>query len=81
MQNDLLTRQIIDQAESLGFSLVGVAPAVAPPGMERYDEWLAKGYAGEMAYLVDRREAYEHPDRLLDGARSVVMLALDYKTV
>jgi epoxyqueuosine reductase len=43
-------------------------------------EWLAAGYAGEMHYLPDRAEAYAHPRFVLDGARSVVMLAFDYRT-
>ena len=33
-----------------------------------------------MHYLADRREAYEHPRHVLDGVRSVVMLAMDYRT-
>lgn len=59
---------------------MGVAPAVAPPGLGRFDEWLAAGYAGQMSYLPDRRDAYEHPNRLLDDARSVIVLTLDYRT-
>jgi epoxyqueuosine reductase len=44
------------------------------------DEWLAAGYAGQMHYLADRRDAYAHPNSVLDGVRSIVMLAMNYRT-
>ena len=33
-----------------------------------------------MSYLADRRNAYEHPRHVLDGARSVLVMAVDYAT-
>lgn len=75
-----LTTRLKVLATELGFAMSGVAPAVTPPGVEHFDEWLAAGYAGQMGYLADRREAYDHPRHVLDGARSVLMLALDYST-
>lgn len=75
-----LTTEIKRQASVLGFSLCGVSPAVTPTGAARMDEWLASGYAGQMHYLADRREAYRDPNRVLDGVRSVVMLAMNYRT-
>jgi epoxyqueuosine reductase len=75
-----LTRKIKRNAHELGFSLCGVCPAVTPPGAARLDDWLAAGYAGQMHYLGERREAYRDPNRVLDGARSMVMLAMDYRT-
>lgn len=75
-----LTRWLELQAQSLGFSSVGVAPAVSPPGAARLDEWLEAGYAGGMKYLADRRDAYDDPSRVLDGVKSVVMMTLDYRT-
>lgn len=75
-----LTAKLKQQAAQLGFSLAGVAPAVTPTGAARLDDWLAAGYAGHMRYLADRREAYRHPRHVLDGVRSLFMLALDYRT-
>lgn len=75
-----LTGELRQRAADLGFSLCGSCPAVSPPGLARFDEWLAAGYAGQMDYLPDRREAYDHPLHVLDGARSVVMLAMNYRT-
>ena len=69
---------IKSQAAELGFSLCGVAPAAPPDHLDRFDEWLARDYAGEMNYLHARRDARADPNSLLPGVRSVVMLAADY---
>src|SRR4051812_48972666 len=81
MERAEITQELKRRASELGFSLCGVCPAVAPAGAARLDEWLAAGYAGQMHYLADRREAYGDPNRVLDGVRSVVMLAMNYRTV
>lgn len=75
-----LTTQLKAEAARLGFSLAGITPAVAPPGLGRFQQWLASGYAGTMRYLEDRRAAYEHPRHVLEGVRSVLMLAMPYRT-
>jgi epoxyqueuosine reductase len=75
-----LTAALKAEAERLGFSLAGACPAVTPEGIHQFHDWLAAGYAGEMHYLSDRRAAYEHPRSVLDGARSLLLLALNYRT-
>lgn len=75
-----LTAALKSHAQALGFGLVGVAPAVDARGAARLGEWLDRGYAGEMRYLHERREAYAHPRHVLEGVRSVVMLGLHYRT-
>jgi epoxyqueuosine reductase len=76
-----LTSDFKREASRLGFPLAGVAPAVTPgDAVERLKQWLAAGYAGEMDYIGDRLAAYADPNRVLDGARSVVMLASPYRT-
>jgi epoxyqueuosine reductase len=80
MDVQTITDELKQRAAELGFSLCGVTPAVAPPGVARFDAWLAAGYAGQMHYLADRRDAYSHPKHVLDGARCVVMLAMGYRT-
>jgi len=67
-------------ARSIGFDLVGIASATAPPGFSRLQEWLARGFAGEMHYLPRRAAAYAHPRHVLEGANSVVMVAVNYRT-
>ena len=52
------------RATSLGFEPVGFAPASLPSQSPRLEEWLARGYHGEMAWMG------RDPDRRTDGARS-----------
>lgn len=66
------------EANRLGFSLFGVAAATPADGFDRYAAWLDRGYHGEMTYLEDHREARRNPAAILDGVRTIVMLAFDY---
>jgi epoxyqueuosine reductase len=66
------------EARRLGFDQVGIAPAVVPPGYPRMLEWLDSGFAASMDYMHRHAEAKSHPDRLFEGARSVVMVSLVY---
>jgi epoxyqueuosine reductase len=78
----LKTRWICDQARTVGFDLCGVVP-VPDPGtsfdeLQYLPEWLNRGHAGEMNYLHDPRRA--DPARAMDGARSLVVVALNYNS-
>ena len=73
-----LTRRLKHEAIQAGFDLVGIAPAVTPPGYGRYLDWLERGHAAGMAYLGRHAGAKEHPRHVLDGARSVVVVGLIY---
>jgi epoxyqueuosine reductase len=76
-----LTAALKAEARRLGFDLVGAAPAVEPPGWERYRDWVAAGRAGEMGYLADRVDQRRHPRSILAEVRGVLMLAANYHTV
>ena len=80
MDLSTLTGALKHEARRLGFALTGVCPAVTPQGLHHFHAWLEAGYAGEMSYLVDRRDAYENPRHVLDGVRSLLMLAVPYRT-
>lgn len=75
-----LSAAVKSKSRDVGFELCGIAPAVRPPGTERLEEWLSRGYAGQMAYIEERSRAYAHPQHVLDGVRSVVVLGLAYRT-
>jgi epoxyqueuosine reductase len=68
------------EAKRLGFDLCGVCPAIPPPRIDRFRAWLASGYAGQMQYFSGRAKAYANPNQVLDGVRSIVMLAMNYRT-
>jgi epoxyqueuosine reductase len=73
-----LKRDLQAEAERLGFSLFGVAPATDADGFSRYEDWLRDGHHGEMAYLERNREPRRHPKAILPEVRNVVMLGLEY---
>lgn len=83
-ENDIeraeLTQAVKSAARRLGFELVGIAPAISPAGFPKLQEWLQAGFAGEMQYLARREAAYEHPRHVSAAVRSVVMLAINYRT-
>ncbi|MCR9292579.1 MAG: tRNA epoxyqueuosine(34) reductase QueG [bacterium] len=75
-----LTEELKERAKELGFVLAGVAPAAAPGRLQLLYDWLDSNQHGQMSYLETRREAYSHPDSVLNGCRSVLMLALPYSS-
>lgn len=76
-----ISTRLKSRAQSLGFQLTGITPAISPLGYHRFIEWLELEYAGEMHYLPDRSDAYAHPDSVLPGVKSIVMLGMNYHTV
>ena len=81
MNPESLTDALKREALRLGFDLVGATAAVCPSGIGPFREWLDRGYAGEMRYLSDRANAYADPNQVLDGVQSILMLAVNYRTV
>jgi epoxyqueuosine reductase len=75
-----LTTDLKTLAAELGFAAAGVTPAVAAPGVAQLHEWLARGYAGEMDYFAQRLAAYSDLNLVLEGARSLLVLAMPYRT-
>jgi epoxyqueuosine reductase len=76
----LTSSDIKFQARSLGFDLCGVARAEHYPELDYLPDWLASGYAGEMAWIgrnADRRADVRH---VLPGARTVIATGTLYNT-
>lgn len=65
-------------ARDEGFELFGIAPAVSSVGFAQLVEWIAAGYAGGMDYFANRQDAYQHPEGVLTGAKSVVVMTYPY---
>lgn len=72
------TARTIELSRSLGFDLCGVAPANDFPELAHLPDWLERGHAGEMRYLHDERR--RSPSLAVNGARSVIVCALNYNT-
>lgn len=69
---------IRQEAARLGFCAVGFAPAGPSRTFDRFREWLARGYAGDMLYLSRHTEMRSHPDQLLPGVKSLIVVAARY---
>ena len=67
-------------AASLGFDLCGIASAERFPELSFLDEWLARGYAGNMAWIGRTAEKRMDIQQVLPGARSVIALGTIYNT-
>lgn len=80
MDRHELSQAVKAAAQNVGFDLAGIAPAVTPPGFPRLQQWLQAGFAGQMSYLPRREAAYQHPRHVSASVRSIVMLAVNYKT-
>jgi epoxyqueuosine reductase len=76
-----LERQIKDRALQVGFDAVGItdASALDPGNIERLQTWLASGCAGQMHYMHRHFDKRICPAALLEGAASVIVVALAYK--
>jgi epoxyqueuosine reductase len=68
-------------ARECGFELAGVAAAEPAADFAKYQQWVERGYAGEMGYLTDRRaEVRGDPRNLLPSARSIICVGKLYNT-
>jgi epoxyqueuosine reductase len=75
------SEQIRQLARECGFELSGVAAAEPAPESAWYQEWVAAGFGGEMAYLRGRRARLrEDPRNLLPSARSIICVGKLYNT-
>ncbi len=70
---------LVVRARELGFALCRVAGCRPPPHGEAFVRWLDAGMAGEMSPWLERSKAKRtDPQAVLPGARSVVVLAMNY---
>lgn len=76
--NQADTAWIVERAKALGFTMCGVVQAGRFPELAHMQEWLARGYAGEMKYLEDSRR--QNPVAAMAGIQSVIVCALNYNS-
>jgi epoxyqueuosine reductase len=63
-----------------GFDLAGIASAEAPRELAFFAEWVARGHAGEMAYLTSQAAKRSDLRSAFPWARSVLCVGLQYDT-
>jgi len=76
-----LTEQIKQKALALGFDLVGITDArpVDSSQVEILTDWLETGCAAGMSYMHRNFEKRIEPAKLLEDAKSVICVGLNYK--
>jgi epoxyqueuosine reductase len=76
-----LTAEVKRRARELGFEKVGVVRATALTEESAHlEEWLARGYGASMQWMARDASRRADPRELLEGARTVVAVALNYYT-
>jgi epoxyqueuosine reductase len=73
-----LKTSILDRARQLGFDACRFTTAAAPEHAAQFEQWLASGWHGEMAYLQRNANKRIDPDQVLRGANSIIALAVSY---
>src|SRR5829696_3389192 len=66
------------QAYGIGFDLVGIAVLGPADTAAQFDEWIARGYAGEMEYLPRGAEKRRDTRLPFPPARTAIVVALNY---
>ena len=74
------SERIKQVASELGFDACGIARAnrVDDEAAGRYAQWLDSGKNGCMAWAQNHQQVRENPELLLEGAKSVIVVAMNY---
>lgn len=74
------SQQIKDYASSIGFDACGICEAgsVDSRTVENLSDWVDRGYNADMAYLARNQDKRCNPALLVENARSVICVALNY---
>ncbi len=73
-----LSSLIKSEALNLGFDLAGITTLGPVESAERFDDWIARGFAGEMSYLPRGAEKRRDTTLPFPAAKSAVVVALNY---
>ena len=73
------TQLIKSEAQRLGFLSCGISKSgFLENEAPRLERWLNQNYQGEMAYMANHFDKRLNPNLLVDGAKSVISLLLNY---
>lgn len=76
----ITSAQIKEYAYSLGFDACGICKAeeVEVEAQRHFEQWIANSYHADMGYMAKNEEKRLNPALLVEGARSIVCVALNY---
>jgi epoxyqueuosine reductase len=75
---NLLSSQIKQAAQRLGFELVGISPVKVPPHEQSFAQWLRQGLAGELDYMKRTEALRRDPQELVPWAISIISAGMNY---
>jgi len=75
-----LSSRIKEEAQRLGFGLVGISPVAPPPHEQFFAQWLRAGFAGNLEYMHRTELLRRDPAQLVPWAVSVISVGLNYNT-
>jgi epoxyqueuosine reductase len=73
-----LKQRLICFARALGFDSCRVAKCAPPLHASEFHDWLDESAHGEMNYMARGEEKRSDPQKVLPGARSILVFALNY---
>lgn len=76
--NPDLKEELQALAARLGFSDCRIAPALPAAHRELYEQWVAEGKYGDMAWMARNLDRRTDPRIVQPGAKSVIMFAMSY---
>lgn len=72
------SNKIKQYARTLGFDACGICCAESSGEEDNLREWIRRNYQGDMSYLERNIEKRDDPRLLVEGAKSIVSVALNY---
>ncbi|MBU6414303.1 MAG: tRNA epoxyqueuosine(34) reductase QueG [Planctomycetes bacterium] len=78
MNPEELSSRILSDCRCEGFALSGIAPLTSLSRQEILQEWVAQGKHGGMAYMAEQLAERLDPTRVLEGAKSAIVVADQY---
>jgi epoxyqueuosine reductase len=73
-----LKAQLVSFARQIGFDSCRIAACTVPAHASEFRQWLREGAHGEMSYMERGEEKRCDSQKVLPGARSMIVLALNY---
>jgi epoxyqueuosine reductase len=76
---ELVKDKIKERARELGFDDCRITTAQHPDSAAHFEQWLAKKWHGEMAYMERNAHKRVDPEKVLVAAKSIITLAVSYE--
>src|SRR5207237_683212 len=69
---------LVDLTRGIGVESCRIAACSLPAHAKEFGDWLKEGAHGEMNYMARGAEKRRDPQKILPGAKSIIVLAMNY---